>query len=152
MKISVQRYRATNKLRNSLKRQLVSSRYMVPALIVLTLVLLPCINIWQRVYVLNLVQEVSALENEHTRLNDLLKKAHADEVELSRLSRIEKLATEQLGLARVNSENMYTLRIDNKYLQPEGIDEVVQSLKKFADNLPVLTESHAETGDIFDEK
>ncbi len=120
--------------------------------IVLTLVLLPCINIWQRVYVLNLVQEVSTLEKDHTRLNDLLKKAHADVGDLSSLSRIEKLATEKLGLARVNSENMFTLRIDKKYLQPEGIDEVVQSLKKFADNLPVLTEGHAETGDIFDEK
>jgi len=152
MKISVQRYRATNKLRNSLKRQLVSSRYLLPALIVLTLVLLPCINIWQRVYVLNLVQEVSNLEKEHSKLNDLLKKAQADVVDFSRLSRVEKLAIEQLGLARVNSENMFTLRIDKAYLQPEGIDEVVHSLKKIADNLPVLTESRAETGAIFDEK
>ncbi|UCD17939.1 MAG: hypothetical protein JSV44_03270 [Candidatus Zixiibacteriota bacterium] len=152
MKVSVQRYQATNRLKKSLKRQLVSSRFLVPALIVFTLIMLPCIHIWQRVYVMELVGEVTAAENENSRLTDILKKTEAKMVDLSRLSRIEQVATESLGLTRINSENIFTLSTGREWVQPDGLSEVLESLRKFADNLPVVTESGAETGGIFDEK
>jgi cell division protein FtsL len=152
MRPSVERYRATNKLKRSFLKQLVSSRFIVPVLILATVVLLPCILVWQNVYVMSLVSEVSALEQDHSQLDDALKKKRAEIIELSRLSRIEKIAVEDLHMTPVKSENMYTLTVNQSLDVNDGIDEVVESLKKFADHLPVVSESRAATEDLFDER
>jgi len=150
MKISVQRYRATGNLKNSLKKRLVSSRSLIPALIVSSIILLACLHIWQRVYVMGLVKEVSVLEKENKNLKDLVKKTRVEIVELSRLSRIEKIAVEELGLTRTSSENLFTLSVNREEKKSEGLDDVVTSLKKIADNLPVLNETKAATNSIFE--
>jgi len=150
MKISVQRYRATGNLKNSLKKRLVSSRSLIPALIVSSIILLACLHIWQRVYVMGLVKEVSVLEKENKNLKDLVKKTRVEIVELSRLSRIEKIAVEELGLTRTSSENLFTLSVNREDKKSEGLDEVVTSLRKIADNLPVLNETKAATSNIFE--
>lgn len=152
MKSSVQRYRATNRLKKALKRQVVSSRYLVPVLILGTLITLACIHIWQSVYVMELVSEVSTLEKENNLLHDKLKKSKAEIVDLTRLNRIDSLAIGTLGMSRINSENLFTFISDQPVSEPDGLDEVVGSLKKFADNLPVISESRAATGEIFDEE
>lgn len=152
MNEAVDRYRHTNKLKNSFLRQLVSSRFIIPTLIAATLVLLPCIMIWQNVYVLNLVKEVSGLEENNRNLQDILKKKRAEIVDLSRLSRIESVAAEKLHLVPVKSENMYTLTVDRSLDVKGGVDEVVESLKKFADNLPVVSETKAADEGLFDDK
>lgn len=150
MKISVQRYRATGSLRNSLRKKLVSSRSLIPVLLLGSLILLACVHIWQRVYVMGLVQEVTVLENENRCLKDLVKKTDMEIIDLSRLSRIEQLATRELGLSRKGSEDLYLLSLNDAETESEGFDEVVTSLKKIADNFPVLSESKAETIDIFE--
>ena len=150
MKISVQRYRATGNLKNSLKKRLVSSKSLIPAIILASIILLACLHIWQRVYVMGLVKEVSILERENKNLKDLVKKTHVEIVDLSRLSRIEKIAVEELGLTRTSSENLYTLCVNREENNSEGLDEVVTSLKKIADNLPVLNETKAATSSIFE--
>jgi len=150
MKISVQRYRATGNLKNSLKKRLVSSRSLIPALIVSSIILLACLHIWQRVYVMGLVKEVSVLEKENKNLKNLVKKTRVEIVELSRLSRIEKIAVEELGLTRTSSENLFTLSVNREEKKSEGLDEVVTSLKKIAENLPVLNETKAATSSIFE--
>ncbi|PKK84138.1 MAG: hypothetical protein CVT49_04900 [candidate division Zixibacteria bacterium HGW-Zixibacteria-1] len=150
MKISVQRYRATGGFRKSLKKRLVSSRTLIPAMIVGSIILLACLHVWQRVYVMGLVKEVSVLEKENNNLKDLVKKSNMEITELSRLSRIEEIATEQLGLTRTGSENLYTLSISRDDYKAEGLDDVVTSLKKIAENLPVLNETKAATNGIFE--
>jgi hypothetical protein len=70
--------------------------------------------------------------------------------ELSCLSRIESIATKELGLSKTGSENVFTLTMDDDVTKPEGLNEVVSSLKKIADNFPVLNESRAATRDIFE--
>ena len=150
MKISVQRYRATGSIRNTLKKRLVSSRTLIPTMIVGSIILLACLHVWQRVYVMGLVKEVTVLEKENNNLKDLLKKSDMEVTELSRLSRIEEIATEQLGLTRTGSENLYTLSINKDNNKTTGLDDVVTSLKKIADNLPVLNETNAATNDIFE--
>ena len=150
MKISVQRYRATGSLKNTLKKRLVSSRSIIPALIVASVILLACLHIWQRVHVMGLVKEVSVLENENKNLKDMVKKTNMEITELSRLSRIEKIAVEELGLTRTSSENLYTLSVSREDRKTEGLEDVVTSLKKIADNLPVLNETRAATSNIFD--
>jgi len=152
MNEAVDRYRHTNKLKHSFLRQLVSSRFIVPSLVAATLVLLPCILVWQNVYVMNLVKEVSVLEKESKDLQDTLKKKRADIIDLGRMTRIEIVAAEQLKMTPVKSENMYTLTVDRSLDVSEGVDEVVESLKKFADHLPVVSESKAANEDIFDDK
>jgi len=130
----------------------VSSRYLVPVLILGTLITLACIHIWQSVYVMELVSEVSTLEKENNLLHDKLKKSKAEIVDLTRLNRIDSLAIGTLGMSRINSENLFTFISDQPVSEPDGLDEVVGSLKKFADNLPVISESRAATGEIFDEE
>lgn len=152
MRVSVERYRATNKIKKSLLKQLVSSRFIVPALVLATMVLLPCILVWQNVYVMNLVGEVSALEQDNKKLDDALKKKRSEIIDLSRLSRIEEIAVRDLKMSPVKSENMYTLTVNQSIDVNDGLDEVFESLKKFADHLPVVSESKAATEDIFDER
>lgn len=150
MKISVQRYRATGTIRNTLKKRLVSSKTLIPTMIVGSIILLACLHVWQRVYVMGLVKEVTVLEKENNNLKDLLKKSDMEVTELSRLSRIEEIATGQLGLTRTGSENLYTLSINKDNNKTTGLDDMVTSLKKIADNLPVLNETNAATNDIFE--
>jgi cell division protein FtsL len=137
-------------MRHSLKKRIVSSKSLIPALFVTSLILLACLHVWQRVYVMGLVKEVSTLKTENGRLKDLVKKANMEVIELSRLSRIEKIAGEKLGLSKSDTENLFTLSLGDRGFQPEGLEEVVTSLKKIADNLPVLNESRAETDGVFD--
>jgi hypothetical protein len=150
MKISVQRYRATGSLKKTLKKKLVSSRMTIPTLFLGTLILLACLHIWQRVYVMELAREASACESENRYLKDLVKKADMQIVELTRSARIEEFATNEFGLLRTGSENMYTLTLNGAEENANGLGEVVTSLKKIADNLPVLNESKAATGNIFE--
>jgi len=99
---------------------------------------------------MGLVKEVSVLENENKNLKDMVKKTNMEITELSRLSRIEKIAVEELGLTRTSSENLYTLSVSREDRKTEGLEDVVTSLKKIADNLPVLNETRAATSNIFD--
>ena len=150
MKISVQRYRATGSLKNSLRKRLVSSRSIIPVLSIATLIMLACLHIYQRVHVMNLVSEVTELEKENKRLTDLVRKTDMEITELSCLSRIESIAVKELGLSKTGSENVFTLTMDDDVTKPEGLNEVVSSLRKIADNFPVLNESRAATRDIFE--
>ena len=150
MKISVERYRATDYLKKSLKRRLVTSRSIIPALIIASVILLACLHVWQRVHVMGLVQEVTELRTANDKLKDMTKKKTAKNLELSRLSRIEKLARDKLQMTSMAAGNTYTLTVQDHRLKNAGLDEVVTSLKKFADHLPVLTEGKAETVDLFE--
>jgi cell division protein FtsL len=150
MKISVERYRATDNIKKSLKKKLVSSKSVIPVLIVISCVVLACLHIWQRVYVMHLVTETTVLEMKNKRLKDLVKKANLEVLELSSLSRIEKIAAERLHMNGSRSENIFTLILKETDPRPEGLNDIISSLRKVADNFPVISESKAETVDIFE--
>ena len=150
MKISVKRYRATDSIRKSLKKKLVSSRTVIPVLVVGSLIILACLHIWQRVYVMHLVKEVTVLEKENKQITDIVKKANLEILEFSSLSRIEKIAGEQLQMSGTRSENIFTLTLKESTPRPEGLHDVISSLQKVAEYFPTLSESKAETIDIFD--
>lgn len=152
MKISLQRYQSTDKFRKSWSKRLVSSPALIPILFVAVFVLFACIHIWQRVYVLGLVKEVGALEKDREVLTDLLKKNNAEIMDLSRVSRVEQIASSDLGMTRTSAENMMTLVIKKPpVVKKQGeLDNVVSSLKKLADNLPVINESRADTLGTFE--
>lgn len=150
MKLSIQRYRATGNLRNSLRKRIVSSKTIIPAIFVGSLILLGCLHVWQRVYVMSLVKNVRLLEKDNRQLRDVLKKTDMDVIDLSRLARIEPIAVDELGLKKTGNENMFTLTLDYSRQERQGINEVVSSLKKIADNLPILNETRAAESDIFE--
>jgi cell division protein FtsL len=150
MKISVARYRATSNLRKTFGKRIVSSKLLIPIIFTASIIILACLQVWQRVYVIGLVSEVSRYENENRKLTDLYKKIQMENIELSRLSRIEKIAAEKFGLEKTGAQNLFTLQLPESSFQDDGLDAVVTSLKKIADNLPVINETKAETIDIFD--
>ena len=150
MNVSLPRYRSTGKLRKSFRKRIISSPRLIPTLIIVTIVVFACLHIWQRVYVLGLVQEISVVEKERENLTDLLKKTNSDAAELSRLSRMEPIAIEKLGLGRTSAENLFTLEVKKQEITLSGIDNVKNSLKKLADNLPVINETKADTIHIFE--
>jgi len=147
VKISLQRYQSTDKFRRSWSKKLVSSPALLPILFVVVFVLFACVHIWQRVYVLGLVKEVGGLEKEREVLTDLSKKTNAEIMDLSRVSRVEQIVSRDLGMARTSTENMLTLVVKKSpTIKKQGeLDNVVSSLKKLADNLPVINESRADT-------
>ncbi len=147
MNISVQRYQATDKFKKSFSKRLVSSRALVPTLFVAVIIIFACVYIWQRVYVLGLVKEMAALEREREEMTDLLKKTNSEILDLSRVSRIEQIASRDLGMERSRTENMLTLVVKKPQIvkKQDELDNVVLSLKKLAENLPVMNESKADT-------
>lgn len=151
MKISIRRYRSTGSIRNSIKKRIVSSKSFIPILFVVSVIALACIHVWQRVYVIQLIGEVEEYRDDNRKLVDLLKKSKVEAINLTRLSRLEKISSEELGLSHGNFHNMYTLKLDNNDYREQGIDEVVKSLKKLADNLPIVSETRAETIELFEE-
>ena len=150
MKLSIQRYRATGNLKKTLGKRIVSSKTIIPVIFIGSLIILGCLHVWQRVYVMSLVKTVRSLEKDNKELRDILKKTDMDVIDLSRLARIEPIAVDELGLRKTSTENMFTLTLDYSRQERQGINEVVSSLKKIADNLPVLTETKAAESDLFE--
>ncbi len=127
-------------------RKLISSKVSVPTLFLIVVITFACLYIWQRVYVLDLAKDISNLEREKQTLTDQLRKTNADVAELSRLSRIEPMVADKLGLARTGSGSLFTLQLNKTVeVKREGLDNVLWSLRKLADNMPVITESKADT-------
>ncbi len=129
---------------------MVSSRVVLPFLVVIAIILFACFHVWQRVHVLNLGKEISRLEKEKVILNDLLKKSSSDIMELTRVSRIEEIAMGEMGMVRGGTDKMFTLEVKRAEVKKDDLDNVVSSLKKLADNLPVINESKAETAGVFE--
>ncbi len=71
-------------------------------------------------------------------------------IELSDKGRIQQIAEEKLGMKQTEVGHIYTLQNFEYNSDMTGIDDVVSSLRKIADNLPVLNETKAETLEIFD--
>lgn len=140
------RYRFDKRSRN----KKISSGSFLTILVVSALVLFACTQIWQRVYILNLSTEVGTLKKENKTLQDLTKKSKVEINELCRHARIKELASEQFKLQQTASENLFTLVSEHKFADTDRFSDLWTSLKKVTDHLPVITETKAETKDMFD--
>ena len=114
------------------------------------MVIFACTHIWQNVYILNLSNEVGALKKDKKQIKDLIKKNQAEINDLCRHSRIEQLALEKFKLRQTASENMFTLVSKRKFSETYRFADLMNSFKKVAEHLPVITESKAESKEIFD--
>jgi len=138
------------RVRKNFVDRYLSRKRLIPMGFVLVLVLFAFAHVWKQVYVLELSTEVRVLEKENETLNDLVKKRNSEITELTRLAVIEPLAKEKGNLQRTASENLFTLVRDESYRETEGIENLVEALRKVADNMPVITETRAESKDVFE--
>lgn len=149
MRTSDSKYRPRRRTGHKKKGSFISSGSFITTLVVATLVLFACTHIWQNVYILNLSTEVGALKKEKNQIKDLIKKNQAEINELCRHSRIEQLALDKFKLRQTASENMFTLVSNRKFSKEYRFADLMSSFKKVTDHFPVITESKAETKEIF---
>ncbi len=150
MKTSDNKYRPGRRTGHRRKKSFFSSGSFITTLVVAALVLFACTHIWQNVYILNLSTEVSALKKEKNLIKDLIKKNQVEINDLCRHSRIEPLALDKFKLRQTASENMFTLVSKRKFSETNRFADLIGSFKKVADHFPVITESKAETKEIFE--
>ena len=145
MDVSITRYQATGRFRKTTLKRMIASRGLVPAIVLGIVVVCACVHVWQRNYVLELEKKNVLLEEEKMRLNDLIKKTGREVTELSRLSRIEQVALERLGLQRTSAGNIFRITVEKPEVKREGLDNVFFAVQKLVNNLPVISETKADT-------
>ena len=109
MKRTIRNFKETIEMQSSLLNRFRSSRYIPIALLVAAFLTAAVVHIWQRVRVLDMVHEVSLLQQENEELADEVRKVYSDIARLTMASRIEKYAADKLGLQPVDPQAMFTL-------------------------------------------
>ena len=108
-----------------------------------------CLHVWQRVRVINLVQEVSLLEKENKSLKDYLRKEKSSIASLSLATRIEKYACDTLGMRPVSAENIVTLVPEKD--QPPPTDELglmLSAIERVSEFVPIVTQSEVMADEL----
>lgn len=143
-------FKETLEIRSSLVNRIRSHRHFMLGLLVMAVLTACCIHIWQRVKVKELVYDVAVLEAERKDLIDRSRKTHSDIAELSLAGRIQKYASDTLGLKLVESDRMYTLlREDRQTLTPDNeMTTLVTALQRVTAFLPVVVESKASAAEV----
>jgi len=141
---SVRVFKETVEMRSLLLHRIRTHRYFPIAVIAAIVLAVACIHIWQRVVVIELVQQVSRLKKENGRLIDNSHKVQSDIAALSMASRIERYAVDSLGLTRVSTDCLYTLVTEEVRQAPsDQLATVLSSIKRVADYLPEVAEARA---------
>jgi cell division protein FtsL len=141
---SVRQFTETLELRSLPLHRLRSHRYFPAAVIALVVLAAACVHVWQRVVVIGLVKEVSALERENRGLVDDAQKVHTDIAALSMATRIEQYAIDTLGMQRITPDRLFTLvKEESRQLTNDQLATLISSIKRVAECLPVVTEAQA---------
>ena len=124
-------------------------RYFSIGLVLIVVSIVACVHIWQRVHVIHLVQEVGELSAQNRNLIDLTKKVQTEVAALSMASRVESFAHDSLGLAPIAPDRVFTLVRDARdSVRPDDFAQMVTSMKRVADYIPVLTETQAGAAEL----
>jgi cell division protein FtsL len=149
---SVRKFKETIEIQSGWLTRIRQHRHFGIALISAALIFVACVHIWQRVYVIRLVQEVDALKGQNAILVDETKKAKMDVAALTRATRITTCAAESLGLQPISVDRLYTISLQMEETAPtDSTDElaaVVSSIKRVADYLPVMSEAKAGSSEL----
>ena len=149
MVLSVRKFTETVELRSQLFQRLKSHRHFPTVVIALAILSCACIHIWQRVVVLSLVTEVTALEKENSGLIDDTHKVRTDLAALTMASRIERYAIDTLGLQRVRPDRLYTLIPETPgEAATDRLSTMISSIRRVAEYLPVVTDAQAEAQEL----
>lgn len=147
---SVRKFKETVELRAHPLQRLKSSRYFPFAVMAVMLMIAACVHVWQRVVVISLVQEVSALERENQGLVDDAHKVQTEITALSMAGRIERYAVDSLGLQRVQPDHLFAVMEDEHQEKPSS-DEfaaMMSSIKRVVDYFPEVSDARAEAQEL----
>ncbi len=133
-------------------RRMVASRSLTALFVLSLLMVAACLYIWQRVVALDLINEVSQLEDTNRTRRDVLMKVETDVAELARFSRIAKLAEKEFGLKQIQSQNLYAVRFGEESPGQGGISQMWSTLRRSLKNAPSIESSTASASEIFDEQ
>ena len=147
---SLRKFKETVEIRAGLFHRMRTHRHFSTCLIAAILVVVACVHIWQRVHVIRLSQQVGALRDENRNLIDATKKVRSEIAALSMGSRIEVYAADSLGLLPVAAERLVIIDRERtkQDVKPDELGNVLTSIKRVSDYLPVLSEAKAEPAEF----
>jgi cell division protein FtsL len=150
MSRSVRKFKETIEMRRQSLLRIRSHRYFPLSIVLAALLLVACLHIWQRVHVIRLVWEVGELSSENRALVDETKKTQTDVAALSMASRIQFYAGDSLGMKPMTSERFFTLTDEHTEAsrKTDDLADVVTSIKRVVEYLPVITEAQAGATEI----
>lgn len=146
---AVRSFWQTINMRSSTVHRLRSHRYFPLAMVAVALLLISCLHIWQRVTVLDLVHEVSKLENEQEMLLDNTKKMYGHVAELSMSHRIRQYAVDTLGMQPVSMDQLYTVERDEPTLSdPDDLAMMITAIKRVVSQLPTIAQENVSAAEL----
>ncbi|MBU0983328.1 MAG: cell division protein FtsL, partial [candidate division Zixibacteria bacterium] len=147
--LSVRKFMEVIEIRSWIFKRLQSHRYFPVIAIASVVLLAACVHVWQRVVVYRLVHDVAVLRNENQDLVDSAKKLRSEISALAMSTRIERFASDSLGLKAVEGDRLFTLvRGSEDDVECDELTTMVSSIKRIAQYLPVITESQATAREI----
>lgn len=150
MKTRIRRFSETVKMRSSVLNRLRSHRYFSLSLLITTVLAASCFHIWQRVVVLDAVADLSRLRVENAALVDATRKVHSDITALSSSARIQRYASDSLGLEMISAQRLFTL-VRGRRQDPKPLDEmatVMAAVKRVAAHIPSVVRTSASAGEL----
>ncbi len=148
MRKPVRKLKETVEMRSSLLGRLRRHRYFPPGVLVLVFLLACFFHIWQRVKVIELVKDVGSLKTENAELVDAATKLNAEIASLCTAGRIEKYATDTLGLSPVTADRIYTLAEEHRVVtDPDELSTLMKAIERVTAYMPVISENQALAGD-----
>ncbi len=149
MKQAVRKFSETTRIRSSWINRIRRHRYFQWAILATVVLMVSGIHIWQRVKVLDLVHEVSLLRKENTMLADDARKVNSEIAALSKASRIQKYASDSLGLVPVPAERLFTLkRSHTEKAQIDDVSLVLSAIRRMTRYLPTVTKDQVAAGQL----
>lgn len=129
-------------------RRLRNHRYFPMAVVIAAGLFFACLHIWQRVQVMTLVHQTALLRERNHDLNQIMHKLDDDIIALSMASRIERYATDTLGLQRTPVNRLITIIDDrHEHVPTSELAQLFGSVQRVFDHFPVIGETEALAGE-----
>lgn len=147
---SVRRYAETLEAKPSLRSRMVRHRHFPTVMLLLLVIVLVCLHIWQRVFAIELANEVVTLRSAQQEYTDALKKQTSEIVALSTPTRIQSFAKDSLGMQPVAADRLFTVvtAAEQDTTIETPITQMFAAFKRLSDYLPTSTEAMAEPRDL----
>lgn len=153
MKEAVRKFKETVEIKSSWFNRIKEHRYFPLGALLCIVLITASFHVWQRVRVMTLSQEIGQLRNLNSSLLDDKKKLYSDIASLTTSSRIEKYASDTLGLKPAQADRLFTLMKKNSINETKDEFEVMMAaLKRVTDYIPVVEQTRAAAKGVEDIK
>jgi cell division protein FtsL len=147
---SVRRYAETLEVKPSFRSRMVRHRHFPTVMLLLLVIVLICLHIWQRVFAIELANQVVTLRTAQQGYTDALKKQTSEIVALSTPTRIQTFAKDSLGMLPVAADRLFTVvtSTEQDRTVETPMTQMFAAFKRLGDYLPTSTEALAEPRDL----